>query len=292
MIRQSWHGVVLVANDSQPTPPLPKFGKPPVSEVVMSVQFDPLSGLAPIHLGRWWKDERRERYPITEERPPLEPTREEFGPSPISEPRFNLRLLGVPPTPAVWFLTQGRTELLQIQRDRFTRNWTKGASDQPYPSYDNLWPAFEDDFNQFCQFLSDEGIGDPAPIQCELTYVNPIAPETEWERHGQLDRILLPWSGQYSEGFLSEPEDVQVAIRYKIPGPDGEPAGRLYVTVQPVWSEGPEPKVLMTLSARGRPFGPGIRGAMAFLDRGHEWIVRAFTTLTTPAMHARWERYQ
>jgi uncharacterized protein (TIGR04255 family) len=257
----------------------------------MSVQFDPLSTLAPVHLGRWWTGARRAHYPVTEERPSLEPTREDFEAPSSAGPSFNLRVMGAPPTPSVWFLTEDRSELLQVQRDRFTRNWSKQSAKDPYPSFDALWPAFADDFGQFRDFLVGESIGDPSIIQCELTYVNPIDPGG-WERHGQLHRVVAPWSGSYSEGFLPEPEDGQIVLRYRIPGPEGSPVGRLHVTVQPSWVEGPKPRLLMTLTARGRPLGAGLSGAKAFLDLGHEWIVRAFTTLTEPPMHEQWERYQ
>lgn len=271
---------------------LPKFDRPPVSEVAMSVQFDPLSALAPIHLGRWWRDERRVRYPITEERPPLEPTQEVFS-SPQPVPAFNFRISGGPPTPAVWFLTEDRTELLQIQRDRFTRNWAKRSGDEKYPSYDELWSAFEHDFTEFIQFLEEENIGSPSLLQCELTYVNPIKAGLNWKKHSELGNVLALWSGQTTEGFLPEPEDIQVALRYTIPDPDGQPAGRLYVKVEPVPSpDSTPPTIVMTLSARGRPFGQGLQGAKAFLDCGHEWIVRGFTTLTTAPMHTEWGRNQ
>lgn len=271
----------------------PKYHHPPVAEVVMSVQFDPLTALAPVHLGRWWTDERRARYPVMEERPPLEQTREEFAVPNTTGLVFNFKLLGSPPTPAIWFLTRDRTELLQVQRDRFSRNWTRQSSEADYPSYDALWPAFEEEFVAFTEFLAGEGIGEPIVEQCELTYVNPIGPGPEWDRHGQLSKLLVPWSEDQTEpAFLPEPEDVQATIRYRIPGPDGEPAGRLYVTAQPVWSAGPEPRILLTLSARGRPFGPGIEGVQAFLETGHEWIVRGFSALTTTPMQNRWERYQ
>jgi uncharacterized protein (TIGR04255 family) len=254
----------------------------------MSVQFDPMTSLSPIHLGRWWIDERRVRYPVTEERPPLEPTLEQFtAPQPV--PAFNFRLMTGPVTPAVWFLKNDRTELLQIQRDRFTRNWAKKSDDEQYPSYDRLWPAFERDYSEFSEFLEAEGIGHPSLNQCELTYVNPISLPS-WQVNPDLTAVLAPWTGATTEGFLPEAEDVQVAIRYTIPDPQGQPAGRLYVKVDPAVLPDKTPALVMTLSARGRPLGPGLVGTKAFLDLGHEWIVRGFTSLTTETMHAEWGR--
>lgn len=268
---------------------LPRYDKPPVSEVVMSIQFEPLVGLTPVHLGRWWTNPRKETYPICEEHPPIEPTMEEFDVP--GRAGFSLTLSASPPTPAVWFLTSGREELLQVQRDRFTRNWTRRSLDESYPSYRTLLPPFQTDFEEFCEFLAANDLETPSITQCELTYINPIHAGEAWERLGQLDQALAPWSGSYSEGFLPEPEDVQLAMRYRIPDSSGSPVGRLVVTVQPGNdSASGRPLYLLSMVARGRPIGVGLDGALAFLNLAHEWIVRSFTTLTTPRMHALWER--
>lgn len=267
--------------------PLPAFDKPPVSEVVMSVQFDPLSDLNPLHMGRWWTDERRDRYPRTEEKAPLEPTREEFK-SPTQR-ALSVKVMGVPPSPSIWFLKEDRSELLQVQRDRFTRNWAKVGEDGLYPRFNTLFPAFKADFNDFVQFLNVEGLGAPTIRQCELTYVNSIRTDSNWSRHGQLVELLGPWSGELTERFLGEPEDVQVNLRYIIPGA-GQPIGRMYVAVQPAWTPDKEPIFLMTLTARGSPYSSDFDGVSGFMTNAHEWIVRGFTTLTTRRMHETWER--
>lgn len=257
----------------------------------MSIQFDPLSGLTPVHLGRWWTDPRKVTYPTCEEHPPIDPTMEEFD-SP-GRPQFSLTVSAAPPTPAVWFLTAGRKELLQVQRDRFTRNWTKQGPKDSYPSYRTLLPLFRKDFQEFCDFLRTNDLGEPSVTQCELTYVNPIYSGEVWERLGQLDRVLAPWSGRYTEGFLPEPEDLQIAMRFRIPDSDGTPLGRLAVTLQPGNDTASgRPLYLLSIVARGRPLSAGLDGAMSFLDVAHEWIVQGFTTLTTKRMHSEWERIQ
>jgi uncharacterized protein (TIGR04255 family) len=269
----------------------PKFRKPPVSEVVMSIQFEPVVKLTPVHLGRWWQGERRERYPICEERPPLPSVREDLGKP--SAPSFSVTLSGVPPTPALWFLADDRSELLQVQRDRFSRNWTRPSPDvAEYPSYDNLLPLFEAEFTEFADFLRAEDLGSPTAVQCELTYINPLPAGQGWEELGQVGNVLAPWSGTYTEGFLSLPEDIQINARFRMFTDDGEPIGRLTTTLQPGWGADERPVLLFTLTARGRPLSPDVAGAREFLNIGHRWIVQGFTTLTTPAMHSLWERTQ
>ena len=46
----------------------------------------------------------------------------------------------------------------------------------------------------------------------------------------------------------------------------------------------------MKLTARGNPQGDGLEGALEFIDTGHEWIVRGFTSFVTKEMQALWGR--
>lgn len=251
----------------------------------MSVQFDPISALTPVHLGAWWTEKRRRAYPIVEERAPLEPSQETFGSA--VEPAFSFRLGNVPPMPAMWFFSEDRGELLQIQHNRFTRNWLRpDAAASEYPSYQALLPAFLEDFAGFSSFLEAEGFESPLLNQCELTYVNPIPLPAD---HRTPASVLTLW-GHPTDNFLSDPEDGQVATRFVIPGPNGDPVGRLYVNFQTVRGPAGGAIYLLTLSAKGRQLGPGSDGVRAFLDIGHEWIVRGFTSVTTQPMHELWER--
>lgn len=267
--------------------PLPKFAAPPVSEVVFSVQFAPLSEMTPVHLGAWWD---RERYPVCEQRPPIQRDAEEFGQA--ASPGFKLELMTGAPPWAVWMLTDDRRELLQVQRDRFTRNWTREPERDGYPSYDELAPRFMRDLADFTAFVQSAELGVLSVDQCELTYINPIPVGDVWQRPGQLERVLAPWSGVYTEGFLDEPESITLDLQYLIPGSDGRPTGRLRVSVKPALDRAQQTYLMLTMVARGRPEGLGAASTLSFFDVAHEWIVRGFTTLTTPPMHKVWRRTQ
>ena len=56
------------------------------------------------------------------------------------------------PAPRFWFVNESGNELVQVQRDRFIRNWRKTEGQPGYPSYDNLREAFADDWD-FSQSL-------------------------------------------------------------------------------------------------------------------------------------------
>src|SRR4051794_2053241 len=95
--------------------PLPEFERPPLNEVVIGVQFEPLPSFHIAHLGRFWS-RIRERYPFTEDQAPILTQIELAKPIPV--PEKNQIEIGLP-FPRCWFLNESKTELVQLQADRF-----------------------------------------------------------------------------------------------------------------------------------------------------------------------------
>lgn len=269
---------------------LPDFGEPPLIEVALSVQFDKLDALQIPQLGLAWQAFRN-RFPKTEEQPPLEPSFEQFGPRVGGHRGVRLELLSTQPTPRLWFLNEEGTELVQIQRDRFVRNWRKKDEADTYPRYHRLREAFHQDFNAFCQLVSEQGWGSIEPNQCEATYVNLITPGDEWSLHGELEKVITLFSSRYSDKDLGIPEEAAVNVKYVLNDGADRPVGRLHINAIPVLRASDNvPAVRLTLTARGMPEGSGIDGALRFIDRGGEAIVRSFTSITTKEMHKIWKR--
>ena len=257
-------------------------------EVVLSIQFEPISGLTTAHVGLLWQ-RYRERLSLIEEHPPLLPQSEHFGrPSP---PRVNVAIEDKPPAPRVWFLNEQKSELVQVQNDRFAHNWRKVGRGQAYPRYENIRDGFREEVSGFERFVNDEDLGALSVSQCELTYVNHIEQSEAWKRHGQVEQVFRNWIPLPGGVFLPEPEDAFLQWRFRIRRKDDKAAGRLHVVAQPSWLVGSmNPVWLMNLTARGRPLGSGTGGAFAFFDLAREWIVRGFADLTTDGMHRRWRR--
>lgn len=216
------------------------------------------------------------------------------------------------PHPRLWFLTDDGGELVQFQRDRLVHNWrrmTSGAvvsttgqgtpasahaPEELYPHYENLRPAFERDLHDLASFLDDQGLPPLRPVQCELTYMNPI-PAEDLGPNAPLSALIGTWTDRYSDDFLPPAEQVAFRARYQITDGGGAWAGRLHVSAEPMLrqeevKEAPEEVVMLQLFARGRPLGDGIEGILAFLDLGHDWIVNGFASITTRGMHERWGR--
>lgn len=267
---------------------LPDFDAPPVVEVSLSVQFDPLPNLRATQIGLLW-NQFRDRFPKTEEHGPIDPQFELFGQQKSTRPR--LELMETPPLPRFWFLNEAGTELIQVQNDRFIHNWRKAGEGASYPRYEKLRQTFEGELIEFWSIVEREKWGQLRPNQCEITYFNQIVSGPGWERHGQLGEILTLFQSKYSDTGLGEPEDVNLAVKYVLRNEKEEPIGRLHISTKPGLrkSDG-KPVIGLSLTARLRPPGEMIEDTLWCLDFGRDAIVNGFASVTTTKMHQIWER--
>jgi uncharacterized protein (TIGR04255 family) len=267
---------------------LPEFERPPVTEVALSLQFEPLSKLRGPVIGLLW-GKFKDRYPVVEEHSPIDPVIETFGAS-NSVSRIKFQVLDAPPPARVWFMSQTGQQLIQVQQDRFIYNWRKLSDEDTYPRYSQLRKILIQELELFDRFVKEEQLGDLIFKQTEVTFVNTIISGEGWQRPGQLHNVLTIHSGAYSDTFFDEPESIQTALRYVIPDESGNPVGRLHITVVPLISlKGKEPALNLTLIARCTPDG-SIEDAIRCLDLAHRWMVKGFASITTKEMHRIWER--
>lgn len=262
---------------------LPDFDDPPVVETVLSVQFEPLPLIQTAHLGLLW-NEYRTLFPKTGERPALESVLEQFPESPMARVGLKFQTFENPPVPRIWFTNDRGSEMIQVQNDRFIKNWRKEGEGDRYPHYDEtIRPNFDRDYAIFLTFLQKNQLGTPHVSQCEVTYVNHILAGQGWERYGDVEKIFTFW--RFPDMIPPGPaEDLRLHARFVIPGTDGKPVGRLHVDVQPaVRTSDNLPMYVLHLTARGQ-VGVGVD----FFDIGREWIVTTFKKLTTSSMHRIW----
>ncbi len=274
----------------------PSFSRPPIVEVVTGVQFQKIPGLHAGHFGLFW-DQVRDRFPQVKHQQPLSRTVERQVEGNLPS-RHGIRLQPMAAedfVPRIWFIDAGDCELLQMQIDRFIRNWRKRPTNAAYPRYfETIRPAFEKDLGLFLEFLAREKFSMPVFDQCELTYINHIHSEGVWDEFAQLDRVFAGWNSGYGTGVWSDPESVAVRTSHALLGKNGEFVGRLHLEIDSAFtSEGvagaaAERTFVMKLIARGQPLGEGVAGIFSFLDLAHEQIVRGFDRITMPQMHAAW----
>jgi uncharacterized protein (TIGR04255 family) len=268
--------------------PLPSYEFPPVVEVVVGVALKPIVGLTVAHLGAFWSQAKiSSHFPKVEEQATLVPPLENFaGGQPLSI-SFALGQTA----PRLWLLTSEGEELIQLQRDWFACNWRKVGPNSEYGRWPERREALIKWFGEFADFVEKNELGRVEPTQCEVTYVDHV-PTRDFGSgtHAGLNRLLK--LVEPPERLLGqETEQTYLSSTYVIPDDDGKPVGRLHVDAQPAFRRDDNmPIYVLNFTARGRPEGDGLDGALRFLKRGRFWAVSAFAELTTEDMQRKWGR--
>jgi uncharacterized protein (TIGR04255 family) len=268
---------------------LPHYRTPPVVEVIFAVALQPVS-VTLVDLARFGIERLSQEFPLSQDQPAVRMTVESFdaaGENLVP----TLSLLTGPGGPPVrlWFQSEDKTRLIQLQRDWFAYNWQGASGDDPYPRYEYIEGRFLQTWDMFSDFLAEHSAETAAVEQCELSYINHITPGDLWSHPGQVDRILR-LAGRAS-GFLPEPEDSQVVSRYRIRHQDLD-VGRLYVQATPGQRQSDrKPIIQLNVTVRGRPWAEGREGMISFFRLAHEWIVNGFAAVTTDeAQYGLWGR--
>lgn len=269
--------------------PLPNYSNPPLKEVAIAVQWENLDTFTLAHFGLLWQQYRK-KFPQTRHLSEIDPKVETLG-FPARRGQPQLRLLKEPPFPRVWFVDDGGGELIQVQRDRFVRNWRKTSSASIYPRYEeHIRPEFLRDYETFLDFIQEEDIGEVVPNQCELLYLNEIYLSCEEDNtsikgrgnHGRTEAILEKIVAPLSPSPRLLYECAKLELSYLIPDEDDKFLGRLYVSVNPIRDVEPGTREYeLRLTARGSPPTPDVEGVMKFMDLGREAIVKTFDTMLT-----------
>lgn len=261
----------------------PNFENPPVIETVLSVQFDTLSSLSTVHYGLFWQ-KLRNRFPVTQDHPSLPMSIETQHDAPLVA-RMRFEAMDSFSPQRLWLLNQKNTEMIQIQNNRFIKNWRRIDGNE-YPRYaTSVKPAFERDFKEFKIFVADEGLGEVKINQCEVTYVNHIVAGEGWNDLAEIAKVFVNWKQTEINELPGKAEDYAWRSRYPIFDSKNEWVGRLHVDIQPALRiEDNKPMYAMTLTARGM-----CGSDFEFFDIGHESIVKSFKNLTTPNMWKIWK---
>jgi uncharacterized protein (TIGR04255 family) len=269
---------------------LPDFERPPIDEVVLSVQFGDVA-LRNVHIGLLWQRFKTE-YPNVEEQAPIAPTFETFGALQAAPPN-SIQLLPFDQMARFWFVSEDQNELIQIQRDRLIHNWRLRRPEDKYPRYEILRTKFESEILKFDEFIEQEKLGSIQVNQCEVSYINVIGPVSSGDDPTkEIDRIFTVWREAYSDKYLKRSERARFNSAFLMQDtPDSPPDGRLHVGVVPsIRTHDQAPVLRVTLTARGKPRDESIAGAFHWLDKGRETVVRGFASITTKEMHKIWGR--
>jgi uncharacterized protein (TIGR04255 family) len=263
---------------------LPRFQSPPVTETVLSAQFDPLVDFTTAHAGWFWREQLGAEWADAEvrEAPRLEDFKESFGVARFIDPGIAFRL-GLEPN-RIQVVRHDR--MIQVQNSRFAYNWIRDAASAGYPSYGELLPEFRRHWAAFLKFVEEAGLGQVQPNQWEVTYVNQFPRGEHWETPHDWRKLVrdlaLPASnveGQQLDGLRAEWQYVL-----------GDEVGRLRILLQQGRLEEGRGAEVLTLKLIARGPVSADRDLFAGFKAGHEAIVRSFAAMTTDAAHRDWGR--
>ena len=265
---------------------LADFDNPPVVETVLSAQFERLAAMRTVHFGLFWQRVRDE-FPNTGEQPALAPVLEQADEPVPQAVQLSFELQETLPLLRFLLLNDVGSEMMQVQNDRFIKNWRKAAPNAEYPHYTPvIKPAFERDFKRFQTFVADEKLGAIKVTQCEVTYVSHIVAGEGWSNRNEIEKIFTFWKQPPAHPYPGRADDFSCHVRFPILAPDGAWIGRLHVNVQAgVSISDNKPMYAMNLTARGM-YGTGVE----FFDIGRQCIVKSFEHLTTEHMHEIWRK--
>lgn len=267
----------------------PKFLRPPVVELALGIQFEPLGSLSAVQVAAW-RERLKSEFPIIQDQPALPDVIEEPD---LASTKVVIQIMGGMQPQRFWFINTAETELIQIQWNRFVYNWRKRKDGDQYPSYDVLQEKFKNRLKDFVKFIQDEKLGGFAPGLCEVTYINQIGRDGVWKSHGEAAKVFSLLSGQQTNGFLPLAESVGFSSTYRIPVDAPNKIGRLRVQAEPSYFvTDKSPLFRMSVSARVPAATGDVAGVLKALDLGHLWATHSFDALTTGQMHQVWEKPQ
>jgi uncharacterized protein (TIGR04255 family) len=267
---------------------LPDFEKPPVVEVALNVQFRKCVMLRSLQIAAL-HTRFMDSFPNAEEHNPLPAVVETLDEKAFT-PKIEFELSNLPPVSRYFFVNATGTDLIQVQQDRFARNWRKVGTEETYPRYERIKQQFKIDLQTFCDFQQEKKLGSFIPTQCEVVYVNHIEAGAGWKGFSDAALVFTTQQLSYSDSFLIAPETIGFSESHIITNGD-KPVGRLHILVEPAYQAATQKPIFkMTLIARGAPMGQGIDGVLNFFDTGRVWIVRGFASITQQSMHKIWGR--
>jgi uncharacterized protein (TIGR04255 family) len=268
---------------------LPDYERPPIDEVAVGVGLvSPIGGFVDPHAGLFWQRVKG-RYPNAESHPRVETLPAAFADSVASSQPVPFPFSASAGS-RTFLISGDDSYLLQVQNNRFFRNWRRREAE--YPHFDALSTDFLSELKEFRSFLTDEGLKESPISSLEVTYIN-------WIPDLRMEELLLPAAAAKLEtdSMAAWPRNQSWQAVYECRDDDSEnvvanliaacaPAARTTLT-------GVEHGVqfAFTYSHPGRP-AVGTDEIPELLTKARRYIVRSFTQLTTDEAHKHWLRIQ
>lgn len=263
---------------------LADYAAPPVIEVTLGYQFEPALSYNSLMAADFW-DRVSDKYPVVEEHSALDPVFETFGANDGAIPnQVHVEFVSRAPQPRFFFRSERGSELLQFQRDRLHFNWRGFAAEEPYPRYPAVRSRFEEALAEHDQW--SRGIEwNPRPTQAEIAYINRV-PLIDGNGDPCGLSQLFPWLA----GLPGTTETGAFNFKRRLLDKADRPVARLHFSLQYGTDDRGDRAAQLMFLVRGLPHEVSRSSCLDFLDEGRKVIVNTFTSMTSSAAHARWER--
>ena len=237
----------------------------PLTEVVFGVGFDP-SNFTSVHYGLYWQTIRNDFPSDPLDRPPL----------------GEIELLrALPPLRRVWFESEDKNQLIQLQSDRFYYNWRRQPSTTKYPHYEDIYPKFLKEWARFQDWWLKEFSSPMQSNRYELTYLNQIDERFGWKEAKDHQNIFNIISESWNklplqiDGFRGD-------IKFILPQERGDLVVSIDEGANPT---GGSPFVVLNLTARSNDTDIDIE---QWFGSAHESIVETFASLLSQKSKEQW----
>lgn len=252
-----------------------QFASPPVRSVTLTVYFEALETLQPIHLSAL-REQWRNEYPATGNLAPLRP-----HPHAGTVADADAYERPIWPFPYMLFSNADESEAVAIQNDRLIRSWSFSEDEKPYPGYDEL-------SRDLGRRLSDLRAVVNAEIGRELTFTAFECRYGNYLEETDIAKLVVGvvtgWKGDASEARIGAAHYAGLSLHL-----DDEDIAGLHVQVSlDVDEEDASLEILSRLVQKS----DGDNSDVTPLDIAHDAVIDAFVRFTSPEMQERWERVQ
>jgi len=268
---------------------LPSFEEPPVVEVLLTVQFEPLPKFSNAHLGLFWSEIGKEHWPESNDTPIVPPTFEKFGEELTGGPQGTLAVAySQAGLSRSVFVNANKDRMLQIQNGRLIYNWIKTRG-RPYARYNSIYREFENLLKKLISFCRKNSLGQFRPNQWEVNYINHMPCNTVWCAPADWTKVFRGNAVLPAVVRKATLESCYGLWSYEIVPRQG----RLHVHLQSGKDNDSKDILVFSLLTRGPIQSRRTRNAVTAirfsLDLGHKTIVNAFSDLTSEEAKSYWK---
>ena len=190
-------------------------------------------------------------------------------------------------SPRVWFVHSDDSRVIQVQKDRFIFNWRRRNDE--YPSFDVVYPEFQDYFAEFRSALKELQLPRIMPNRLELKYINIIDENITLDSYGDLTQIFPDFCWRNDEmRFLPSPRNLHLNYHFDLP----DNFGSILFSLKSGTVKQTDRRVLqLEITAQGMSPDTDAETLGTWFNLAHEWIVCAFEDMTSQEIQTTvWRR--